>query len=196
MPSAHRRLLWHGMFLFLLGLVTGFAEPHFVNMRMGLAAHLEGVLNGIFLLVLGAAWTEVRLSPAAKRRILDRLVRQLRELAGDYPRCSFWNRRLVAHHGPGPHSATVAGARRDDRLSERRHSDCFVLASCPLGASQEGVALVTQQSSSTLRLTRTAGSASGPRALPGVPAGSKRPTPRLPAPPLRWQTWPHRWAPR
>jgi hydroxylaminobenzene mutase len=66
MPSAHRRLLWHGMFLFLLGLVTGFAEPHFVNMRMGLAAHLEGVLNGIFLLVLGAAWTEVRLSPEAK----------------------------------------------------------------------------------------------------------------------------------
>lgn len=61
-----RRLMWHGTFLFLLGLVTGFAEPHFVNMRMGLAAHLEGVLNGIFLLALGAAWPEVRLSPGAK----------------------------------------------------------------------------------------------------------------------------------
>jgi hypothetical protein len=24
-----RRLIWHGMLLFLLGLVTGFAEPHF-----------------------------------------------------------------------------------------------------------------------------------------------------------------------
>jgi (hydroxyamino)benzene mutase len=66
MQTAHRRLMWHGMFLFLLGLVTGFAEPHFVNMRMGLAAHLEGVLNGIFLLALGAAWPEVRLSPGAK----------------------------------------------------------------------------------------------------------------------------------
>ncbi len=65
MQTAHRRLMWHGMFLFLLGLVTGFAEPHFVNMRMGLAAHLEGVLNGIFLLALGAAWPEVRLSPSA-----------------------------------------------------------------------------------------------------------------------------------
>src|SRR5580704_11656110 len=66
MQNAHRRLMWHGMFLFLLGLFTGFAEPHFVNMRMGLAAHLEGVLNGIFLLAWGATWSEVRLSPAAK----------------------------------------------------------------------------------------------------------------------------------
>jgi hydroxylaminobenzene mutase len=66
MQNAHRRLMWHGMFLFLLGLFTGFAEPHFVNMRMGLAAHLEGVLNGIFLVALGAAWSEVRLSPGAK----------------------------------------------------------------------------------------------------------------------------------
>jgi hydroxylaminobenzene mutase len=66
MQNSHRRLMWHGMFLFLLGLFTGFAEPHFVNMRMGLAAHLEGVLNGIFLLALGAAWGEVRLSSGAK----------------------------------------------------------------------------------------------------------------------------------
>jgi (hydroxyamino)benzene mutase len=47
--------MWHGRFLFLLGLFTGFAEPHFLNMRMGLAAHLEGVLNGIFLLASGTA---------------------------------------------------------------------------------------------------------------------------------------------
>lgn len=66
MMSTNRRLLWHGMFLFLLGLVIGFAEPHFANVRMGLAAHLEGLMNGIFLLVLGAVWNEVRLSPRAK----------------------------------------------------------------------------------------------------------------------------------
>ena len=29
---------------------------------MGLAAHLEGVMNGTFLLALGAAWPKVRLS--------------------------------------------------------------------------------------------------------------------------------------
>ena len=38
MEVIDRRLMWHGMFLFLLGLLTGFAEPHFVNIRMGLAA--------------------------------------------------------------------------------------------------------------------------------------------------------------
>jgi (hydroxyamino)benzene mutase len=58
----NRRLMWHGMFLFLIGLFTGFAEMHFANTRMALAAHLEGVMNGTFLLALGAAWTEVRLS--------------------------------------------------------------------------------------------------------------------------------------
>jgi hydroxylaminobenzene mutase len=33
-------------------------------MRMGLAAHLEGVMNVTFLLALGAAWPSVRLPPA------------------------------------------------------------------------------------------------------------------------------------
>jgi hydroxylaminobenzene mutase len=56
-----RRLLFHGMVLFLIGLFTGLAEQHFANVRMALAAHLEGVMNGIFLLAVGAIWTEVRL---------------------------------------------------------------------------------------------------------------------------------------
>lgn len=67
METANRRLLWHGMFLFLLGLITGFLEPQFANMRMGLAAHLEGVMNGILLLALGAAWGHVYLGRTAKR---------------------------------------------------------------------------------------------------------------------------------
>jgi hydroxylaminobenzene mutase len=59
--SSKRGLLWHGMFLFLVGLVTGFVEQNFANPRMGLAAHLEGVMNGTFLVALGAVWTEVKL---------------------------------------------------------------------------------------------------------------------------------------
>jgi hydroxylaminobenzene mutase len=61
-----RRLIWYGMLLFLLGLVTGFIEPLFANVRMGLAAHLEGVMNGTFLVALGAVWNEVKLSPRLK----------------------------------------------------------------------------------------------------------------------------------
>ena len=66
MDTAHRRLMWHGMFLLLTGMVTGIAEPYFTNVRMGLAAHLEGLMNGILLLALGAAWTELSLAPRTK----------------------------------------------------------------------------------------------------------------------------------
>jgi (hydroxyamino)benzene mutase len=66
MDDSKRRLLWHGMFLFLLGLLTGFVEQNFKNPRMGLAAHLEGVMNGTFLVALGAIWAEVRLPARLK----------------------------------------------------------------------------------------------------------------------------------
>jgi hydroxylaminobenzene mutase len=62
MEDRGRALLWHGMALFLLGLVTGLIQPALRNPRMGLAAHLEGVMNGTFLLALGAAWSKVTLS--------------------------------------------------------------------------------------------------------------------------------------
>jgi hydroxylaminobenzene mutase len=62
----NRRVIWHGMFLFLIGLITGFVEPQFKNVRMGLAAHLEGVMNGTFLIALGAVWAEIRLPPIKK----------------------------------------------------------------------------------------------------------------------------------
>jgi hydroxylaminobenzene mutase len=59
--------MWHGMLLFLLGLVTGLLEQRSSNMRMGVSAHLEGVMNGIFLVAVGAIWNEVRLSSSAKK---------------------------------------------------------------------------------------------------------------------------------
>ena len=65
MDSRGSRLLWHGMALFLLGLATGLFSQFLANPRMGLAAHLEGLMNGTFLLALGAAWGHVRLSTRA-----------------------------------------------------------------------------------------------------------------------------------
>jgi hydroxylaminobenzene mutase len=58
-----RRLIWHGMFLFLLGLLIGFAEGQVINPRMALAAHLEGLMNGTFLIALGAVWQFVNPCP-------------------------------------------------------------------------------------------------------------------------------------
>lgn len=67
MDSRPRRLCWHGVLLFLLGLIIGLVIQRFANPRMGLAAHLEGLMNGTFLLALGAAWSHVRLSPLAAK---------------------------------------------------------------------------------------------------------------------------------
>jgi (hydroxyamino)benzene mutase len=64
---ADRRLMWHGMFLFLLGLVTGQQERRFTNKRMALSAHLQGVLNGTFLIALSAIWDNVELPPRAEK---------------------------------------------------------------------------------------------------------------------------------
>jgi (hydroxyamino)benzene mutase len=57
-----RRLLRSGVLLVLLGLVTGLVVPVVSNPRMGLSSHLEGVMNGTFLVVLGLLWPKLRLS--------------------------------------------------------------------------------------------------------------------------------------
>ena len=69
MKNSKRQLLWHGMFVFLLGLILGLVEQQFTNPRMGLSAHLEGLMNGTFLVVVGAIWNEVRLSPRIKMTV-------------------------------------------------------------------------------------------------------------------------------
>jgi len=57
-----RRLLWHGVLLFLLGLMSGFVIPFMVNRRMGLSDHLVGTMGGMFLVLLGLIWSQLRLS--------------------------------------------------------------------------------------------------------------------------------------
>jgi (hydroxyamino)benzene mutase len=64
-PSLARRFVRHGVILFLLGLAAGFVAPVVENPRMGLSAHLEGVMNGTFLIALGAAWGHVHLGARA-----------------------------------------------------------------------------------------------------------------------------------
>lgn len=63
MTDTARRLMWHGALLLLLGLLSGFAGPSYANPRMGLSAHLGGVMNALLLLVVGALWPAITLSP-------------------------------------------------------------------------------------------------------------------------------------
>lgn len=65
--SYSNKLLAFGMTLFLLGLLTGLAIPSFTNSRMGLSAHLAGVQNGMFLLLLGLVWQRISLSDLWQR---------------------------------------------------------------------------------------------------------------------------------
>lgn len=57
------RLLQLGVLLFLIGLLTGFAIPALANPRMGLASHLEALMNGTFLILLGLLWPRLTLPP-------------------------------------------------------------------------------------------------------------------------------------
>src|SRR3954468_3877895 len=59
-----RSLLRHGVALFLLGLVTGRLVQSLALPRMGLASHLQGVMNGTFLVALGLVWPHLRLRGA------------------------------------------------------------------------------------------------------------------------------------
>lgn len=56
------RLIFLGILLFLLGLIVGLLVPVFANPRMGVSSHLEGVLNGMFLVLLGLIWERLELS--------------------------------------------------------------------------------------------------------------------------------------
>ena len=62
-----RKIIAAGAILFLLGLITGFIIPLVENSRMGLAGHLEGVMNGTFLIAVGAVWTRLILSTRLER---------------------------------------------------------------------------------------------------------------------------------
>lgn len=69
-----RKLKMLGMLLFLLGLITGFFLMSLKNPRMGLAAHMEGVMNGTFLVVTGLVWNELKLSEKLSKILLVTLL--------------------------------------------------------------------------------------------------------------------------
>ena len=62
-----RQLKRLGMFLFLVGLITGFFIMNFTNPKMALAAHLEGVMNGTFLVVAGFIWNELLITERLRK---------------------------------------------------------------------------------------------------------------------------------
>jgi hydroxylaminobenzene mutase len=65
--SQGHRLLQIGVALFLVALLLGVALPRFAAPRVALSAHLLGIMQGLFLMILGLVWPRLMLSPAAAR---------------------------------------------------------------------------------------------------------------------------------
>ena len=61
------RLLQVGILLFLFALLVGLAVPKFAVPRLGLSAHLIGIMQGTFLVVLGVLWPKLKLTQATSR---------------------------------------------------------------------------------------------------------------------------------
>jgi hydroxylaminobenzene mutase len=72
--NAKPGLVRHGLTLFLAGLATGFIVPLTLNPRAGLSGHLEGVMNGTFLVALGCAWPELRLGASTGRLVYGLVI--------------------------------------------------------------------------------------------------------------------------
>jgi (hydroxyamino)benzene mutase len=56
-----------GFLLFTLALLTGLAEPVLLNQKMGVAAHVTGVMNALLLVALGLSWGLFTISPMQAR---------------------------------------------------------------------------------------------------------------------------------
>ena len=69
----NEKLVRHGVILALLACLSGIAPMVATNARMGLAAHVGGIMNALLLLALGAVWSTVTLSPN-RGRLATRLL--------------------------------------------------------------------------------------------------------------------------
>lgn len=60
--SAKGALVWHGLVLFFIGLITGFVIPALKSPRLGMSSHVEAILNGMFLILVGGiVWERIKL---------------------------------------------------------------------------------------------------------------------------------------
>ncbi len=61
------RLIQAGLLLFLYALLVGLAVQHFAIPRLGLSTHLLGIMQGLFLVLIGLVWPRLRLTPRLSR---------------------------------------------------------------------------------------------------------------------------------
>ncbi len=152
--SRSHRLLQLGILLFLLGLLVGFAVPALANPRMGLASHLEGVMNGLFLVVLGLVWPRLTLPGKASATLFWLAL---------YGTFANWAATLLAAFwGAGRSMPLAAGALRGSAAQELIIDALLVsLALAMVGVCAImlwGLRIVTQKTGAVLSSSLPAGS--------------------------------------
>src|SRR5262252_6039812 len=139
MKHKKRRLMWHGMLLFLLGLITGLVEQRFTNVRMGLSAHLEGVMNGI---PPPCARCRMERGTAASSGKGDGLLhctlRHLCELASDLDSCGFRDRSKFSNHFSRPQRSAMARELCRNGISHSDDRNDRYVDTRSLGSSRNG----------------------------------------------------------
>ncbi|OBB96225.1 hydrogenase [Mycobacterium sp. 852002-30065_SCH5024008] len=112
-----------GLVLFLIGLLTGFAIPALKNPRMGLSSHLEAVLNGMFLVLIGLLWPHIHLPNAWGVTAVGLIV---------YAGYANWLATLLASAwGAGRRLAPIAAADHEASAAKER-TVSFLLVSLAL----------------------------------------------------------------
>ena len=125
------RLVRHGIILALLGSITGFAPFVVANPRMGVAAHVGGIMNALLLLALGAVWSEVA-ATARQEKVATWLL-----VVGAYGN---WVTVLSASLTGAQEFAPLAGAGHGASLTVEKAT--FLLISVAVLCTLAGLAMI------------------------------------------------------
>jgi hydroxylaminobenzene mutase len=104
-------LIQLGVSLFLIGLLIGLAVPFFAVPRLALSVHLLGLMQGLFLSVVGILWPRLKLTRATEAAAFWLLV---------YGCIAAWTSNLLgAIWGAGNSIVPIAaGAARGSEIQE------------------------------------------------------------------------------
>jgi (hydroxyamino)benzene mutase len=97
-----RRLLWHGIFICTLGFIIGLFIPLYANPRAGLAAHVLGITEGMFLAIAGFAYPQLKLSfLLARSSFWMLIISAYVGLLGQFLSAAFGLKRILVITGAG-----------------------------------------------------------------------------------------------
>jgi (hydroxyamino)benzene mutase len=97
-----RRLLWHGIFLCTLAFIIGLFIPLYANPRAGLAAHVLGITEGMFLAIVGFVYPQLKLPfSLAQTSFWMLIISAYVGLLGQFLSSAFGLKRILVITGTG-----------------------------------------------------------------------------------------------